>query len=83
MNAASKPTGKVGSRIGAGVRQGTAGAAGETGSQFENWEIEKKYKRNLEALKTEIEERNNEILLAKKEVMNVNSRVLKLESEKQ
>ena len=55
------------------MRQGAAGgAAGETGSQFENWEIEKKYKRNLEALKTEIEERNNEILLAKKEVQNVN-----------
>jgi hypothetical protein len=37
----------------------------------------------LEALKTEIEERNNEILMSKKEVANVNSRVLRLEQEKQ
>ena len=37
----------------------------------------------MEALKTEIEERNNEILLAKKEVQNVNARVLRLESDKE
>jgi len=37
----------------------------------------------LEALKTEIEERNKEILLAKKEVTTVNSRVLRLEEDKQ
>ena len=80
MNAADKPGKKVGSRIGMGVTQGAAG--GNSGSQFENWEVEKKYKRNLEALKHEIEERNNEILLAKKEVANVNSRVLRLEDEK-
>ena len=71
LNAAAKPGSKVGSRIGMGSAM--AGAAGEGGgSQFENWELEKKYKRNLEALKQEIEERNNEILLAKKEVQNVN-----------
>lgn len=66
-----------------GVARGGAAANGETGNQFENWEIEKKYKRNLEALKQEIEERNNEILLAKKEVANVNARVLRLEQDKQ
>ena len=37
----------------------------------------------MEALKQEIEERNNEILLSKKEVANINARVLKLEGEKQ
>ena len=84
MNAAAKPGSKVGSRIGAGVRSAMGGGdGGEMGSQFENWEIEKKYKRNLEALKQEIEERNNEILLSKKEVANINARVLKLEGEKQ
>jgi len=36
----------------------------------------------LEALKQEIEEKNNEILLSKKEVANVNSRLLKLEAVK-
>ena len=81
ISTAAKATNKVGSRIGAGVRSAMEG--GDVGSQFENWEIEKKYKRNLEALKHEIEERNNEILLAKKEVQNVNSRVLRLEAEKQ
>jgi len=80
MNATSVPGSKVGSRIGGGVK---SGMGGEGGSQFENWEVEKKYKRNLEALKGEIEERNNEILLAKKEVANFNTRVLKLEGEKQ
>lgn len=65
------------------TRAGGAAGNGETGNQFENWEIEKKYKRNLEALKQEIEERNNEILLAKKEVANVNARVLRLEQDKQ
>lgn len=77
-----KPGKKVGSRIGMGV-QNAEGAAGQTSSQFENWEIEKKYKRNFEALKSEIEERNNEVLLAKKEVASVNTRVLKLQEEKQ
>ena len=68
LNASTQPGGKVGSRIGQGVRSAQEGGAGQTGSQFENWEIEKKYKRNLEALKTEIEERNKEILLAKKDI---------------
>jgi len=34
-------------------------------------------------LKQEIEERNKEILLSKKEVANVNARVLRLEDDKQ
>ena len=80
LNAAAKPGSKVGSRIGQGVRQAQEG---EHGSQFENWEIEKKYKRNLEALKHEIEERNKELLLSKKEVQNINARVLRLEEDKQ
>lgn len=83
LNAAAKPGAKVGSRIGQGVRQAQGAGEGDHGSQFENWEIEKKYKRNLEALKQEIEERNKEILLSKKEVANVNARVLKLEDDKQ
>jgi len=33
---------------------------------FENWEVEKKYKRNLEALKQEIDEKNVEIAKEKK-----------------
>lgn len=49
MNSTTKPGNKIGSRIGAGLRAG--GDGGEGGSQFENWEVEKKYKRNLEALK--------------------------------
>lgn len=74
----SKPGSKVQSRIGMGSAMANTGAAGA----FENWEVEKKYKKNLEALKQEIEERNNEILIAKKEVQDVNNRVLKLEAEK-
>lgn len=81
MNSAAKPGAKVGSRIGQGAANAISGNT--PGSQFENWEIEKKYKRNLEALKTEIEERNREILLAQKEVHNVNQRVLRLEGDKQ
>lgn len=81
MNLAVNPGKKVNSRIGMGVQQ-MEGSARQTSSQFENWEIEKKYKRNFEALKNEIEERNNEVLLAKKEVASVNTRVLKLEAEK-
>ena len=63
--------------MGSGLAAGGAGAGG-----FENWEVEKKYKKNLEALKQEIEERNNEIMIAKKEVADVNKRVVKLEAEK-
>ena len=76
--APTKPGSKVQSRIG----MGSGNAAGNTGG-FENWEVEKKYKKNLEALKHEIEERNSEILIAKKEVQDVNKRVVKLENEKQ
>lgn len=65
-----------------GVGNAAAASGGQTGSQFENWEIEKKYKRTLDALKNEIEERNNEILLARKEVANVNARVVKLQDDK-
>ena len=56
-------------------------ATGNTGA-FENWEVEKKYKKNLEALKQEIEERNSEIMIAKKQVQDMNNRVVKLEAEK-
>jgi predicted nucleic acid-binding Zn-ribbon protein len=36
----------------------------------------------LEALKHEIEERNNEIMIARKEVQDYNNRVMRLEKEK-
>ena len=58
-----------------------AGQGGKA-NQFENWELEKKYKKNLEALKHEIEERNNEIMIARKEVQDYNNRVMRLEKEK-
>lgn len=68
---------------GAAVESGIGKGVKNMGSQFENWEIEKKYKRNIEALKKEIEEKYNEILLKNKEVANVNQRVVRLEKEKQ
>lgn len=53
---AVKPESKVQSKIGA------QGEKGSSSSQaFDSWEIEKKYKKNLEALKQEIEDRNREI----------------------
>lgn len=58
------------------------GGLGSGGSEFENWELEKKYKKNLEALKKEIEEKNKEIKLFKNEVTDCNSRAQKLENEK-
>ena len=42
---------------------------------FENWEVEKKYKKNLEALKHEIEERNIEIKSANQKEQAANARV--------
>ena len=77
--APAKSGSKIQSRIGMGSGLTERGAAG---SGFENWEVEKKYKKNLEALKMEIEEKNNEISIAKKEVEDVNKRVVKLETEK-
>lgn len=62
MNIPEKPGSKVQSRIGMGYGMQKQGA------NFENWEVEKKYKKNLEALKHEIEERNKDIIIAKKEV---------------
>ena len=54
---AVKPDSKVQSKIGQ-----TGTKTNETNSvAFDSWEIEKKYKKNLEALKLEIEDRNREI----------------------
>jgi hypothetical protein len=67
---AVKPDSKISSRIGA------QGQKSEGNSQaFDSWEIEKKYKKNLEALKQEIEDRNREIQVARKEVKDSNERV--------
>lgn len=44
--------------------------------------MEKKYKKNLDALKQEIEERNREIQMARKEVKDSNERAQKIENEK-
>ena len=75
--AASRPGTKAQTLGGARAGADDRGAGG-----FENWEMEKKYKKNLEALKQEIEERNNEILIANKKVQDMNNRVVKLEAEK-
>ena len=45
------------------------------------FEAEKKYKKNLEALKQEIEDRNREIQIARKEAKDSNERVQKIEAE--
>ena len=68
---------------GSKVSKGGVGAKGESTSAFEHWEMEKKYKRNLEALKQEIEERNREIQNAKTEARDANIRSRKLETEKE
>jgi predicted nucleic acid-binding Zn-ribbon protein len=44
--------------------------------------VDKKYKKNLDALKQEIEERNREIQMARKEVKDSNERAQKIENEK-
>ncbi len=66
-----KPTSKVQSKLG---QQGTKPVGDTAGGAFEQWEVEKKYKKNLDALKQEIEERNREIQLARKEVKDTNER---------
>ncbi len=72
-----KPDSKVQSKIGqTGAKTGESNSAA-----FDSWEIEKKYKKNLEALKLEIEDRNREIQIARKEVKDSNERVQKIEAE--
>jgi hypothetical protein len=61
------------------VSRGGTGTQGANTSAFEHWEMEKKYKRNLEALKQEIEERNREIKNARTEALNANNRTKLLE----
>jgi regulator of replication initiation timing len=71
---------KAGSKI---VPRGGIGAAvGGNNTQFENWELEKKYKTKEDALKQEIEEKNKEIQNARKEVQDKNARCIRLEIEK-
>lgn len=77
-----KPNSKVQSKVG---QQGTKPSISETqgaGGAFESWEVDKKYKKNLDALKQEIEERNREIQMARKEVKDSNERAQKIENEK-
>lgn len=52
---------KIGQQPGSKTSSGTAGAKTST---FETWELEKKYKRNLDALKDTLAEKNAEILTA-------------------
>lgn len=63
-------------------RGGGMGSAGEKSSAYDHWEMEKKYKRNLEALKTEIEERNKEIQIARNKCDDAEKRVRRLQLEK-
>jgi hypothetical protein len=42
-------------------QQGVKLAPETSNGAFESWEVEKKYKKNLDALKQEIEDRNREI----------------------
>ena len=46
------------------------------------FEAEKKYKKNLEALKSEIEEKNRDISSLEKEIKDCNDRYNRLEHEK-
>jgi hypothetical protein len=55
-------------------QQGTKPSGETSTGAFEQWEVEKKYKKNLDALKQEIEERNREIQMARKEVKDTNER---------
>ena len=63
-------------------RGGGMGSAGEKSSAYDHWEMEKKYKRNLEALKTVIEERNKEIQIARNKCDDAEKRVRRLQLEK-
>lgn len=74
MTASEKPGFKV--------SRGQSGTKGASSSAYEHWEMEKKYKRNLEALKTEIEERNKEIQIARNKCENAEKRVRRLQAEK-
>lgn len=67
---------KGGSSLGGG-RAGS-GAGGALGA----YEAEKKYKKNLEALKTEIEDKSREILGLRKEVKDCHDRYNRLDADK-
>ena len=49
---------------------------------MELYEAEKKYKRNLEVLKTEIQDKNREIDCLKKDVKDSNDKYSRVEEEK-
>jgi len=62
-----------------GLKVSRGGATGgASSSAYDHWEMEKKYKRNLEALKTEIEERNKEIQIARNKCDDAEKRVRRL-----
>jgi len=61
----------------------SGGKAGSKTSTFETWELEKKYKKNLDALKDTIVEKSQAIMTAQNKENDANKRVLKLEVELQ
>jgi len=69
--------GPKGSRSAGATRPGGGG-----GNSMGAFEAEKKYKKNLEALKTEIEEKNREIEGLRKEVKDCHDRYNRLDHEK-
>jgi hypothetical protein len=71
---------KIGQQPGSKTSGGTAG--GKT-STFETWELEKKYKRNLDALKDTLAEKNAEILTAQAKEADANRRLLRMDNEKE
>jgi Ca2+-binding EF-hand superfamily protein len=65
-----------------GAKRGRAGMTGLGGQNaMELYEAEKKYKRNLEVLKSEIQERNREIEDLKKDVKDSNDRYTRLQDQ--
>jgi hypothetical protein len=60
----------------------SGGSAGSKTSTFETWELEKKYKKNLDALKDTIAEKNQDIITAQNKESDANKRVIRLENEK-
>ena len=57
------------------------GASGAPGA-FENWEVEKKYKKKLEALKQQIEEGKSEVRAAEKQTRQWQETANRFEREK-
>lgn len=65
-----------------GQKQGARQGQAASGNMMAGFEAEKKYKKNLEALKHEIEEKNREIEAFQKEVADCRRALSKLDQEK-